>query len=129
MIQNKYNMQKIFTINRNKISSRKRKRIPNGKHTRNGRIKHWSETLGQKQFQTIVYMNWKIKKSPTAITIQQRHNPDSIKRTTKFNTFARKSWQKPIDQKNTIKLDQWLDRQFINPIVITVKRIKQSNWH
>ena len=36
---------------------------------------------------------------------------------------------KLIDQKHIIKLEKCSDKQFINPIVLTVKRTKQSNWH
>ena len=33
-----------------------------------------------------------------------------------------------IDQKHIIKLDECSNRQFISPIVLAVKRTKQSNW-
>ena len=89
-------------MNRNKIGSRKSKIIPNAKHMRNGRIKHWSKTLSQKQFQTVVHMNRKIRKSRIANTIQQRHNTDNRKKdktvklaldSKKINKFTHKKYQ------------------------------------
>ena len=86
--------------------------------------------MGQGYFQTAMRTYWKIKKSHDDNSIQSRLHANTKKgRCIPVHLQQRVEGElnKLMDQNHIIKLDKCSDRQFISPIVITVKRIKQSN--
>ena len=87
-------------------------------------IKQWVKDNFQ-QLCTIVYTYWKIKTSYDQNPIQQRFQPNSTKgRRILVNLQERvEGGIKQADEpKHIIKLDKCSDRQFIKPLVKTLKK-------
>ena len=84
--------------------------------------------IKQRVKDTTMHQNRQNKKPRNENTVYPKSGSESTKATPNTNTSSRKGEKKLSKQKDhkfIVKLDSNWDKKFINPIVITVKRIKR----